>query len=317
MSLYMERIEDHVKQIQGQSPSSVVALMSNLIDYAGLFPPAKLDMPTTVRNYADYLSSPEAWMLGRLLVPAGRLDEFERCAASLLPHDDGAEPWRISCLTAPAGERQLDDDLQRIALFNDHHAALNAGLAMIDVIELRADSAQKIDDALDMISDELFAFFELPIEDDPRGLIAALAGGDAGAKVRTGGVTADATPAPAPLARFIGACASANVPFKATAGLHHPIRHHDDSVGATMFGFLNVFVGACLAHELQLDQELFADLLNDESSSSFRFDAEGLAWREHRLSHDQITNARDHFAVSFGSCSFDDPRDGLRTLNLL
>ncbi len=313
----MERLEDHVKHIQGRSPSSVVALMSNLIDYAGLFPPAKLDMPTTVRNYADYLSSPEAWMLGRLLVPAGRLNEFDSCAASLLSHDDEGEPWRISCLTAPAGERQLDDDLQRIALFNDQHAAPDAGLAMIDVIELRADSAQKIDDALDMISDELFAFFELPIEDDPRGLIAALAGGEAGAKVRTGGVTDDATPAPAPLARFIGACASSNVPFKATAGLHHPIRHHDDSVGARMFGFLNVFVGACLAHEVQLDQAVLANLLDDESSSSFRFDAEGLAWREHRLSHDQITNARDHFAVSFGSCSFDDPRDGLRELNLL
>ncbi|MEE8154073.1 MAG: hypothetical protein V3T53_03820 [Phycisphaerales bacterium] len=291
--------------------------MSNLIDYAGLFPPAKLDMPTTVRNYADYLSNPEAWMLGRLLVPAGRMDEFERCAGSLFPHDDDADLWRLSCLTAPAGERQLNDDLQRIALFNDQHAVPVAGLAMIDVIELRADSAQKIDDALNVIPDELFAFFELPIEDDPRGLIAALAGGDAGAKVRMGGVTADATPAPPPLARFIGACASANVPFKATAGLHHPIRHHEDSVGARTFGFLNVFVGACLAHELQLDQGLLADLLDDESSSSFRFDAEGLAWREHRLSHGQITNARDHFAVSFGSCSFDEPRDGLRDLKLL
>ena len=317
MISYMERLEDHVKQTQGQSPSSVVALMRNLIDYAGLFPPAKLDMPTNVRNYADYLSSPEAWMLGRLLVPAGRLDEFDSCAASLLPHDDEAEIWRISCLTAPAGDRQLDDDLQRIALFNDHHAAPDAGLALIDMIELPADSAQKIDDALDLIPNELFAFFELPIEDDPRGLIAALAGGDAGAKVRTGGVTADALPAPALLTRFIGACASSNVPFKATAGLHHPFRHHDDSIGARMFGFVNVFVGACLAHEAQLDQESLADLLDDESSSSFQFDAEGLAWREHRLSHNQITNARNHFAVSFGSCSFDEPRDGLRKLNLL
>lgn len=242
MSPYMERLEDQVKQIQAQSPSSVIALMRNLIDYAGLFPPAKLDMPATVRNYADYLLMADAWMLGRLLVPAGRLDEFERCAASLLSHDDEGEPWRISCLTAPTGEGQLDDDLQRISLFNDQHAAPDAGLAMIDVIELRATSAQKIDDALDMIPDELFAFFELPIDDDPRGLIAVLAGGAAGAKVRTGGVTADTIPAPATIARLIGACASANVPFKATAGLHSPIRHHDDSIGARMFGFLNVFV---------------------------------------------------------------------------
>ena len=46
------------------------ALLSELFDYAGLFPPARLDLDTAVRNYACYLDEPEAWMLSRFVVPA-------------------------------------------------------------------------------------------------------------------------------------------------------------------------------------------------------------------------------------------------------
>lgn len=317
MSADMEQSKVPMTQVHGSTSGSVTALTSKLIDYAGLFPPAKLDMPTTLSNYASYLSCDEAWMLGRLIVPAGRLDEFELCTASFLPHEERAEPWRISCLTAAAGDQHLRDDLDRITIFNHEHASVEAGLAMIDVIELRADSAQKIDSALDIIPDELYAFVEMPVDHDPRGLIAALAGGDAGAKVRTGGVTADAFPSSTNLARFICACASAHVPFKATAGLHHPLRHHNDTVAAKMFGFLNVFVGACLVYEQPLDEETLRELLTDEASESFDFTANGLAWHDHTLSITQITDARNHFAVSFGSCSFDEPRDDLRQLKLL
>jgi hypothetical protein len=53
---------------------SVTALLANIIDYAGLFPPASLDMATTVANYASHLGSEDAWLLERLIVPAARLD---------------------------------------------------------------------------------------------------------------------------------------------------------------------------------------------------------------------------------------------------
>lgn len=295
------------------------ALLNRIIDYAGLFPPAKLDMRSTVANYARYLDSDDAWMLGRLIIPAARLDEFEQHAAELLSRGDDAadKAWQISALSAASGSTQLDTDLAVIESFNGRHAEPDNGAAIIDVIELRSDSAAAIDAALDEIPDELFPFFEMPIENDPRGLIATLVDGDAGAKVRTGGVSADAYPTPANLARFISACAAANVPFKATAGLHHPLRHFSGAVQTREFGFLNVFIAACLARLDEIAQPEVLALLEEESPQAFKFEDDSIEWRGHRIRADDIEDVREDFAVSFGSCSFDEPLEDLRSLRLL
>src|SRR6185503_6096765 len=110
----------------------------------------------------------------------------------------------------------------------------------------------EIDDRLDQLPEDLFPFVEFPAEvvngGDARGFIAALAGHSAAAKVRTGGVTPEAFPAPGKLAEFISACHGAGVPFKATAGLHHPVRaeypltYEPGCPRGVMHGFLNVFL---------------------------------------------------------------------------
>jgi hypothetical protein len=302
---------------EARPADSLIALMSNVIDYAGLFPPAKLDMEPTVENYAAYIQSPHAWMLERLVVPVARLDEFESCAAGHLPTGADDEPWPITALTAPAGDDGFADDVARIAAFNADHASPEGGRALIDVIELRAGTSDAIDRALDSLTDDLYPFFELPVADDPRGLLAALVGGEAGAKIRTGGITADMHPDPAHVARFIAGCARADVPFKATAGLHHPLRHRAADVGAKQFGFLNVFVAAALALHRELDEPTIARVLEEESIDAFRFETGSLAWRDLTVATDDVEDARLTFAVSFGSCSFVEPREDLEQLGLL
>jgi hypothetical protein len=302
---------------------SVRALLSHLIDYAGLFPPAKLEMGPTVRNYASFLQSADEWMLGRLIVPVSRLDEFEREAEALLLTPAAAlgapetshQPWLLSALTAPAGDAKLEADLARIGEFNARYA--EGGQAMIDVIELKATSGEAIDEALEVIPDELFAFFEMPTEPDPRGLVTALTGSDAGAKIRTGGVTPDLYPTPEQLARFIRACAAGGIPFKATAGLHHPLRHRNEAVGADEFGFLNVFVGASLLIADYLTERELIDLLCETNAASFTIDDDGIRWRHRHVSTTDIEQVRDRVAIAFGSCSFDEPREDLRGLGLL
>jgi hypothetical protein len=295
------------------------ALLDGLIDYAGLFPPAKLDMATTVRNYARYLEHEDGWMMNRLIVPVPRLDEFETHAATLLPRADRDGGWRISALTVAANDTAgLQRDLDRIAEFNEMHADVGRGLAVIDTIELKAASAREIEDSLNLFEDEMYPFFELSASSDPRGLIATLVGSDAGAKIRTGGVTADLYPSVEHTARFIVACARSGVPFKATAGMHHPLRHYNDAVKTHEHGFLNVFIGAALADRCEdVEESDVQAALEATSIDAFAIEDETISFGGHTVLLEGVERARDMFAVSFGSCSFDEPRDDLRGLGLL
>ncbi len=301
----------------------VQALMGGILDYAGLFPPAKLDMAPTVANYSAYRTGDDRWMLGRLIVPVSRLDEFERSAVSFLP-SRADDAWPISALLSPVAENKFELELERIEKFNTDHAdprlSSRHGSAHIDTVEVAANAPAQIDRLLDALPDHLFPYVELPVESDPRGLITSLAGSDAGAKVRTGGLTPRAYPSPADLARFIAACAASDVPFKATAGLHHPLRHVNAAVGCDEFGHLNVFLAATIAfieRDAGANEAELVALLEEREASAFRFGETSVTWRQHSLDHRQILNSRQRFAHAFGSCSFDEPLEDLRSLGLL
>ena len=167
----------------------IQTLLTEIVDYAGLFPPAKLDMGPTVENYASYIESEHNWMLGRLIVPVSRLDAFEEASATLLPKtDEDAMPWRISALVPPADQQDPWESFQRIDEFNERHSEPDNGLALVDTVEIKTDTPKQIDEVLELLPEEARAFFEIPIDDDPRGLIAAIAGTWSAAKVRTGNV---------------------------------------------------------------------------------------------------------------------------------
>ena len=63
-----------------QAPESLRALLTNLVDYAGLYPPAALSLPVALTNYGRYLASTEGWILNRLVLPATKLDDVEIAA---------------------------------------------------------------------------------------------------------------------------------------------------------------------------------------------------------------------------------------------
>ncbi|MGH9833509.1 MAG: hypothetical protein ACREBD_05890 [Blastocatellia bacterium] len=297
-------------------------LLTNLIDYAGLFPPAALDMAAAARSYAAYRRSETSWMLGRFICPVARLEEFEREAAEFLPRDAETGWWKLSSL---AGEN-LEADLGRINRFNRRRTiGEQAAAVMIDTIEIKASTAAEIEAAMRMMHPTLACYIEIPIANDPQvlaDLIKAIGDNGARAKVRTGGVTADAFPSSLALARFIKACADANVPFKATAGLHHPLRsvnkltYAPDSATAMMHGFLNVFLAAAFAQN-GMDLDRLAELLEERSPDAFQFDSGGVTWRNEMIARGQLQNARNLFAIAFGSCSFEEPTEDLKRIGLL
>lgn len=83
-----------------------------------------------------------------------------------------------------------------------------------------------------------------------------------------------------------------------------------------MHGFLNVLGAAVLAVEHQWDINQTAMMLEDEDARSFSFADDFFAWREWRIDIKRL-QFRRRFVVSFGSCSFDEPREELRALNLM
>lgn len=294
-------------------------LLEGLIDYAGLFPPAALGMAEAVKNYAAYRRGAHSWMLGRFIVPAARLDEFEQVAAEHWLRDNTEGYWQLSVL----GGANLEADLASINRFNRRRTVGDAASAvMIDAIEIKAASIVEIEAALRVISPTLACYVEIPIANDPTELIKAIANAGALAKVRTGGVTADSFPSTHDLARFIVICAKEDVGFKATAGLHHPLRalnrltYQADSATTLMHGFLNVFLAAAFAQN-GLDVEQLAALLEETSPAAFRFTEDSVFWREQMLVKAHLRNTRRLFATAFGSCSFAEPIEDLQKIGLL
>ncbi|MGA7686081.1 MAG: hypothetical protein WCA58_13790 [Terriglobales bacterium] len=307
---------------------SAAALLSGLIDYAGLFPPASLGMAAAVANYDAYLSGEYSWMLGRFIVPVARLEEFEKALADLpaTALESGlASSGSSSCfwgLSVLAGA-DVAADVSRIREFNERFAVGHfAREVRIESIEVKVASVTEIERLSALIPADIETYFEISLTAAVEDCIAAAAGCGRRAKIRTGGETADKFPAAASVVEFMRLCAARGAAFKATAGLHHPLRsrrrltYQADSPTGMMHGFLNVFLAAAFLRA-GMDARLAADLVNEQSASAFRVDSTSVVWRENRLSLDDILAARRNFAISFGSCSFTEPVEDLRGLCLL
>lgn len=295
---------------------AIDALLAGLVDYAGLFPPASEDMRPALESYASYLESSDRTALGRFIVPLRRLKELEDEGEGILPLGPDSEPWRLSVLVADdvhaAGEEMLK--------FNCHHwSGSPDGHAVIDVAELKASTVAEIESQRAELPRFFTPYFEIPIKGDVSPLVKALAGVGSRAKIRTGGVTPEAFPPAEEIIDFITVCRREGVPFKATAGLHHPIRgsyrltYEPDSPTGKMYGFLNMFLAAALVYAGESEKTALA-ALEEEDPSAFSFPDDATVWRGKRIGAEQIQASRAEFAISFGSCSFREPVDELESL---
>ena len=291
------------------------ALLAGAVDYAGLFPPAGLPMAEAVANYATYLGGPDRWALGRFVVPVARLGELEQAAEALAPMAP-APPWRLSALIGASPAQELHG----LGEFNCRHAEAGASALLADAVEAKAGSVAEVERILAAVPTWAEAFVEVPLAADPGPLIEAIARLGGRAKIRTGGITADAFPTAAQVLRFLRACADARVPFKATAGLHHPLRaeyrltYAADSPAGTMFGFLNVFLTAILLRQSSLPDPDALALLEERSAAAFQFTPDEARWRGYRVDRQAIEQARREGIVGFGSCSFVEPVEELKAI---
>jgi hypothetical protein len=285
-----------------------------MIDYAGLFPPSQLTMQEAVLNYAAYRTSNYGWMLGRFIVPAARLEEFKECAAEFVARD-ALLPWRLSVI---AGEN-IGTTLRQVSEFN----RANSAAIVIDTLEVKANTASKIENTVGGLQEGIAAYFEVSTGDAFVDLLTTVAMYGQRAKIRTGGVTAEDFPKSRDVIRFVRSCMAANIPFKATAGLHHPVRcfkpltYAPDAPQGTMHGFLNVLLMTGFARE-SFRVSLLEELMEEEFEEVFTFSEAGVAWRnEYFLTTAHLRLLRMRGMHSFGSCSFDEPVEDLRAMGLL
>ena len=248
------------------------ALLAGLIDHAALFPPASLPIDAAIEVDRAARATPEAWLLHRFLVPASKLVELPA----------GFDP--------PLGVILDLDELPPLS-------------EQVEVVEARLERA----DAVVGVSGAVF--LEVPAGEDDA--LDAVAGRGAGAKVRCGGASAEMYPSPAALAHFICGCRDRGLAFKATAGLHHPLR---DGIA---HGFLNLLGATLLAHADGAEPGELTEVLLDEEPGAFSvtddaFTVHGRAYRA-----EAVAAARERLFVGYGSCSFSEPTEDLKALGIL
>ncbi|NIR39881.1 MAG: hypothetical protein GWN79_20480, partial [Actinobacteria bacterium] len=169
---------------------------------------------------------------------------------------------------------------------------------------------------------EALVVFEVPWQHDPEPVfdllveIRAERGRALAAKIRCGGLEPAAFPPPDAVARFIAAVRDRDLPFKATAGLHHPFRHTDSATGFVHHGFVNVLVASGLART-GADVDMLTAVLEETDPAAFEVDSSGLGWSGHRVDHVAAESMRSGLFLGYGSCSFTEPVEDLTRLGVL
>jgi hypothetical protein len=294
-------------------------LLEGIVDFAALFPPAAAAMPTAVRNYAHYRAGGSGWMLGRFVCSASTLEQFSAQADPLLPRDAGAIPWRLSATASG----DVAADIDAIAAFNERHrVCFDECGAFVDSYEVKVatpDDVSRIDGAAPR---DLLLYLEVAPADATR-LVPEIAARGRRAKLRTGGLTAEAFPRAEDIATFLQTCIEYAVPAKATAGLHHPLHgryrltYEDAAPMGEMFGYLNVLMAAALLAQGE-DARIAVHALGESDPRTLTIDEFHLHWHssahEVALERALLQQVRERVLVSFGSCSFTEPVDEIRAM---
>ena len=305
--------------------SVIRTLFERLIDYAGLFPPARLPMQQAVEEFEAIAGGPYAWISGRFIVPASQIAELSDAL-------DSGRRFATSAIVDAGSDPR--DWLGKVQEKMRTLSAVRAESAFIEVeaIEVAVPAPTAARETFDpaigqfamashnAVLRDLPTYVELPRTNRFEELLAsamfALARSKLGAKVRCGGVEQSAFPSSAQIAAFLLAALEYEVAFKATAGLHHPIRGVDASSGLLMHGFLNVLAASVFARQGADRAELEA-ILEDRDASVFRLTEDEFGWRHRRADGAAIAEMRKRGFISYGSCSFSEPIDDLTALGIL
>jgi len=283
--------------------NAIDSLLAGLIDYAGLYPPAGLDMHTAVRKYLEYGHCAQRRALGRFVVDLDRFPYLWDAAG------DYARGLRLSVIASPDADWV---EVQRL---------IDKGYA-IEAVEIKTTEPAEIECVAKRLPAGLTAYFEAPVNGVPAATLDAIAAVDGRIKIRMGGLAAGAFPTPKATAEMLAEMVRRRMVFKATAGLHHPLRgrypltYAPESPTAVMHGFVNLVCAAAVLY-FGGEAEEAREVLEEEWPGAWQVTPEAMVWQENGWSGDELREVRQKLFAGFGSCSFEEPMRGLEALGWL
>ena len=282
--------------------------LENIIDYAGIFPPAALSPSVALEQYRAYRSGVEDWILGSLAWSCNTLSDL----GSLLTPNDEVE---LALIGRPSTTWDSWQDARLQDVEDVNMLLEKCPGAAAATYESRIDDLSHVTDAMNSLRSlgkETDIYIELPWDQPIDDALAELAAEEwVRVKFRTGGKTKDAYPSPVQLASILKQCIDLEIEFKLTAGLHAPIAHLDKQ-GVLSHGFLSVLFATSLAFQDDASVNEMAEVLDAQDPSLWSL-KKGLSYAGKTLSEEELNNARSFFS-SFGSCSIEEPLAGLQRL---
>jgi hypothetical protein len=321
---------------------TLISFMRGIIDYAGMYPPANLNLVDAFRKYCSYLVSQDEWMVSRFVCSLNSFEEIFKKDSATLKMVEGFDFGRwISFSILLNQEPKVKDflvsfrkDLEKVSRISEAYP----GKVVADTFEFKLPTelngkfgTHAMKKMLGEINDILTVsglfrsrvFIEPPVDDKFKTVFRKLAessadsnhkGSRAGFKLRTGGVTQESFPSVEQIASALDTCKENRIPFKATAGLHHPVRHMNENSGLKMHGFFNVFGAGILHYANSLSENELKSIIMDENGAAFSFTNDMFSWNDIPADKGMVEKARNEFVISFGSCSFDEPREDLNSM---
>lgn len=227
-----------VLDLHAPGPRGVPPLLARLMDDAALFSSAPVAVADAVAAHLASRDRPHAGVVGFFLCPVSRLGELV-AALRKAPPDP---PLSVS-LVADTGLGGLP---KAISFAQD-----NSTLLAVRMVEVPASS--DVDDTWlvqlsEFVPDDVVRVVE-PRRGHPDWLGGVQRVAEAGCwpKLRCGGQATESFPSVDEVADFLALICRVGRSFKATAGLHHAVRTHDQTSGLTHHGLLNMLVAAARA----------------------------------------------------------------------
>lgn len=303
------------------------AALLELFDDAAVFPPASREVADALAAHRDHVRGERAWLVRRVLTRASQIDAF---VDALSEDDDLRVGVVLDGHEADAFTDRVQQDLKRAESLADDKRVRVTG---IEVPLAGRDPDAELAGLLaglraTPLPSEAVVAVEVPVAGRAAGevlrglkaIVTAKAAGGRDAdrllgKVRCGGQTPTAIPEDVELAGFLRACAREQLPFKATAGLHHPTRRTNAEHGGLEHGFLNLLAAAAAAYQGARLEVIEGHLAR--SPEQFRLGPGALVVGEDVIEGTILAEVRRDFFHGIGCCDISDPVGDLASLGVL